>query len=107
LVFINLYCIFLLRNQTHFSKAELKLFQKIMHTALTKYPNFSVPMNECCNIPLELEIKGLSVSQADEFVQKMIRLQYLAKYYKHEPKVRNVSLREEICRRESNRAKGW
>jgi len=60
------------------------LFQKIMDTCLRKYKTFSVPLMECQNMPIEMEMKNFSLSQAEEFIQKMIDLLYLTKFYKTE-----------------------
>lgn len=77
---------FYFRMQTLFSKGELELFQKIMTAVLRKYDHFAVPVMDCNNMAREIDARNFSIEMAEAFVQKMIALQYFAKYYL-DPKV--------------------
>ncbi|OXA51310.1 non-structural maintenance of chromosomes element 1 homolog [Folsomia candida] len=71
----------IMKMQTLFSKGELELFQKIMTAVLRKYDHFAVPVMDCNNMAREIDARNFSIEMAEAFVQKMIALQYFAKYY--------------------------
>lgn len=76
----NIICI-VFRFQTFFTKTELDFYQLIIKSVLRMHDNFMVTMNECINMAAILDCRYSKV-HAEDFVNKLIELQYLAKVYK-------------------------
>lgn len=60
---------------------ELDLFQRIIDSVLKKHNDFLITINECINLGAEMDSRFSKVN-AEEFVNKMINLQYLTKVFK-------------------------
>lgn len=69
------------RVQTFFTKFELDLFQRIINSVLRQHNNFLVSVNECINMGADLDPRFSKIN-AEDFINKMICLQYLARVYK-------------------------
>ncbi|ODM95209.1 Non-structural maintenance of chromosomes element 1 [Orchesella cincta] len=68
-----------MKFQTYFTKAELDLFKKILDSLLRKHRYFSITETDCINIGGEIDPRSFSKSNAEDFVVKMISLQYFTK----------------------------
>lgn len=69
------------RVQNFFTRLELDLYQLIVKSILRMHNNFQVPLIDCINMAALLDSRFSKV-HAEDFVEKMVRLQYLTKVYK-------------------------
>ncbi|CAL8134996.1 unnamed protein product [Orchesella dallaii] len=70
-----------MKFQTYFTKAELDLFKKIMDSLLRKRKYFSITETDCVNIGGDIDPRSFNKLNAEDFVVKMISLQYFTKVY--------------------------
>ncbi|CAG7723890.1 unnamed protein product, partial [Allacma fusca] len=68
-----------MKHQLMFTPQEIKMLQICIDRILRKYPNFAIPQPECVNTWRDVDPRG-SVSKGEEFIKRLIELQYLTKY---------------------------
>ncbi|CAG7824327.1 unnamed protein product [Allacma fusca] len=68
----------IVKMQMMFTSSEIEIFQKCLDGMMRKYPNFSLPMNECINVLKDIDSRT-SLTHAETFINKMISLQYFTK----------------------------
>lgn len=56
--------------------------QRTMDTLLEKTENFAVTKEDVMGMVAEINVRGFTEENADDFMQKMIEMKYLAKVYK-------------------------
>lgn len=61
---------------------ELDLFQKILDLLLRKHNNFCMSMSDCINIVGDNDTRSFTKVNAEDFINKMIELNYFTKVYK-------------------------
>lgn len=57
----------------------MELFQKIMDSLLRKHKYYTIPFIECINMGGDLNVRGFGKADAEDFVERMISLQYFTK----------------------------